>query len=78
MLRVFIIYQYIVALRIIMMSFIGNVIEVRQLFGKSPFVLALLEHILLFIPVPWLVYLSKVFYYKRACLDDFLLLIEYS
>jgi hypothetical protein len=51
-----------------MMPFIGNVIEIWKVLRKLTLVLSLLENILFFIPIPWLVNLSKIFNYKIASL----------
>jgi hypothetical protein len=52
--------QNIVAIRVIKMAFINDIVELRELLRKHRFILTLFEHILLFIPVPRGVNLSKI------------------
>ncbi len=53
------------------MSLISDIVEVRQFFRELRFVLTLLEDVLLFIPTPGLINLSKVLNDKCACFYAF-------
>jgi len=54
-------YQDIIAHWIIVMSFIGNIVEIWKFFRQLGLILSLFKDILLLIPAPWLVDLSKIF-----------------
>lgn len=58
------------------MSLICYVVEVRQILGERPFILTLLQDVLSFVPVPSLVYLTKVLHYQGVRLDSILALAE--
>ena len=63
--------KHVVALRIIKVSFVGYVVEIRQVFAETAFVLTLLQYILAFKPIPSLVYFSKVLNDQTVALDSF-------
>jgi hypothetical protein len=53
--------QDVVTIWVIQMSFEGDVVKLRQIIGKLLCLLALLDNILLFKPMPWPIDLSEVF-----------------
>jgi len=59
----------VIAFGVVEMALVDDIIKLRQLFGELVFVLSLLKDILLFIPVPLVVDLTKVFY-NEAVLPD--------
>jgi hypothetical protein len=59
-----------------MMPLISDIVEVRQVLRQRRLVLALLKNILFFIPIPRLVYLSKVFNNQITCLNALLSLTK--
>lgn len=60
------------------MSFKCYVIEVREILWQLLTILTLLYNVLLFIPMPWTVYLTKIFNDKRIAVYAFLAIAEYS
>ncbi len=58
------------------MPLISYVVEIRKLFRKVTLILALLENILLLIPVPWGVDLTEVLYDEVASFNPILSLAE--
>mmetsp|Transcript_31136 Transcript_31136/g.30590 ORF Transcript_31136/g.30590 Transcript_31136/m.30590 type:complete len:218 (-) Transcript_31136:1734-2387(-) len=71
-------HQNVIALRIVIVPLIGYIVEFRELFREDLLVLALLQHILLLIPIPWRINLSKVLNDQIVCLDSFFAFAEDS
>lgn len=69
--RVLSTYQDIIASGIVMVSLIGNVVEIWKLSGQLGLILTLFENILLFVPTPWLIDFSEVLNNQGACFNAF-------
>ena len=69
-------YQYVIAFRIVLMSFISDIVEVGKLLRKIAFILTLLEYVLLLVPVPGSVDFSEVLNNEVAGLYPILPLTE--
>ena len=64
--------QNIVALRIIEMALISDIVKVRKVLTQRTFILALLQDVLSFVPVPSLINFAKILNDQIVALDAFL------
>lgn len=66
----------IISVRVLKMTLIRNVVEVRQIFAEIALILSLLQDVLTFVPIPSLVYFAEILNNQLVRLDSFLLLAK--
>jgi hypothetical protein len=69
-------HQYIVSLRIVKVSLVRYVVEIRELFGEGASILTLLKDVLFLIPQPGWVNFAEILDNQAARLDALLSLAK--